>query len=306
MSIQSQITRIENAKADIISAIGEKGVEAPADCLIDAVADLIRLISVGAGLNVDVVGGTTQPTSAEENTLWINTDVAITSWMFSTTEPENIDAGTVWIHTVAQGGTEINVIEENGIYLRINACKQWDGTAFVDKTGYLFIDNQWVELLKIPLYIYSEGTSDTGFQQYSIGSNYKNSEATYNGTTTWRFATQATKNVTAAIRSSETLELTGYKTLKALVYAIKGYGDAASATPNISLFVTDEASQNLNSSNAAYDTIILSYRVQSTFAAWSELQLDITDITGSHYVGIGLGNTTAGAQQMYVKALWLE
>lgn len=41
----------------------------------------------GEGLNFKVVGGTTQPASPKENTIWVNTDTEITSWDFSVTEP---------------------------------------------------------------------------------------------------------------------------------------------------------------------------------------------------------------------------
>lgn len=41
----------------------------------------------GAGLNFKVVGGTTQPSSPKENTIWVNTDTPITSWDFSSEAP---------------------------------------------------------------------------------------------------------------------------------------------------------------------------------------------------------------------------
>ena len=47
MSIQEKITRLENAKADIASAIAEKGVSVPNGTKIDAMASLVRSISSG-------------------------------------------------------------------------------------------------------------------------------------------------------------------------------------------------------------------------------------------------------------------
>ena len=41
----------------------------------------------GAGLNFKVVGGTTQPASPKENTIWVNTNVTIHDYIFSTDEP---------------------------------------------------------------------------------------------------------------------------------------------------------------------------------------------------------------------------
>lgn len=45
MSIKTQITRLENAKVDILSAITEKGVTVPGGVLLEDVADLIRQIT---------------------------------------------------------------------------------------------------------------------------------------------------------------------------------------------------------------------------------------------------------------------
>ena len=53
--------------------------------------------SGGGGLNFKVVGGTTQPTNPTENTIWVNTSVSITDWVFSATEPTTPVEGMVWI-----------------------------------------------------------------------------------------------------------------------------------------------------------------------------------------------------------------
>ena len=54
MSVQAQILRLENAKADIISAIAEKGVTVPQDVLLDEIADYIRQIKVDNSPNFTV------------------------------------------------------------------------------------------------------------------------------------------------------------------------------------------------------------------------------------------------------------
>ena len=41
----------------------------------------------GTPLNFKVVGGTSAPSNPKENTIWVNTSTAITSWDFSATEP---------------------------------------------------------------------------------------------------------------------------------------------------------------------------------------------------------------------------
>lgn len=45
MSVQSQITRLVNAKTSILEAISEKGVAVSGEVLMDDIADLIRKIT---------------------------------------------------------------------------------------------------------------------------------------------------------------------------------------------------------------------------------------------------------------------
>lgn len=51
MSIASEITRLQGVKADILTAIGNKGVTVPADSMLDDCPDLI------ASIGEDVIGG---------------------------------------------------------------------------------------------------------------------------------------------------------------------------------------------------------------------------------------------------------
>lgn len=69
MSISSQIQRIESAKADIASAIEEKGVSVPADASIDSYGDLVRSIQSN---DWDIYVGEDEPPSTitATNILW--------------------------------------------------------------------------------------------------------------------------------------------------------------------------------------------------------------------------------------------
>lgn len=61
MSIQTELTRITNAKAAIKTAIEGKGVTVPAGTLLDGMAALIESIEAGGGGNI--VAGSFTPTS---------------------------------------------------------------------------------------------------------------------------------------------------------------------------------------------------------------------------------------------------
>ncbi len=62
MSIRTQITRLENAKADILSAITEKGISVPSGCLLDAIASIIseKLLNADTCLSVELENGTSE------------------------------------------------------------------------------------------------------------------------------------------------------------------------------------------------------------------------------------------------------
>lgn len=69
MSISSQIQRITSAKADIASAIEEKGVSVPTDASIDSYGDLVRSIQSN---DWDIYVGEDEPPSTitATNILW--------------------------------------------------------------------------------------------------------------------------------------------------------------------------------------------------------------------------------------------
>lgn len=62
MSIQTQIDRLKQAKADLISQITAKGVAVPADASLDDLSALVAAISTG-GSAVTVHTGTAAPTA---------------------------------------------------------------------------------------------------------------------------------------------------------------------------------------------------------------------------------------------------
>lgn len=64
MSIQTELTRLTNAKAAIKAAIEGKGVTVPDATLLDGMAALIESIEAGGGY--DVITGTFTPASANE------------------------------------------------------------------------------------------------------------------------------------------------------------------------------------------------------------------------------------------------
>jgi len=112
----------------------------------------------GAGLNFKVVGGTAQPASPKENTIWINTDVDIGEYQFSATEPTArvdgtaLQTGDVWIKTGTHSAADFNALKKNGIKVYPSACNQWDGSSWEAKTMSVYMDGVWksLEIVVVP------------------------------------------------------------------------------------------------------------------------------------------------------------
>lgn len=100
----------------------------------------------GAGLNFKIVGGTAQPASPKENTIWVNTDLEITGWGFDTEPAEYLTTGGVWIKTSTNGNVEFNALKKNGICIYPQSCMQWDGTKYVSKDVKVYKNGQWLAL----------------------------------------------------------------------------------------------------------------------------------------------------------------
>lgn len=99
----------------------------------------------GTPLNFKVVGGTTEPASPKENTIWVNTSTAITSWIFSASEPENPTEGMAWFTTGASSPTAFNALKKNGIQVYPLSVKQYVSGAWVDLEGKSYQNGEWVD-----------------------------------------------------------------------------------------------------------------------------------------------------------------
>ena len=116
----------------------------------------------GAGLNFKVVGGTSQPTTASENTIWVNTETAISEWIFAANEPSNPVSGMVWFNIGTSCNAPINALKKNALMLYPTGCQQHVGGVWVSKTAQTYQSGAWVSWLT---YIFERGwiSPFTGF-----------------------------------------------------------------------------------------------------------------------------------------------
>lgn len=103
----------------------------------------------GESLNFKVVGDTTEPTNPNENTIWVNTDKKIASWIFSATQPKTATEGMVWITTGVTRTVEFNALKKNGIQVCPISAKQYVSGEWKDVTAMSYQGGKWVELVRI-------------------------------------------------------------------------------------------------------------------------------------------------------------
>lgn len=99
----------------------------------------------GGGLNIKVVGGTTKPANPRDNTIWVNTSVAITGYVLSPTKPGTGTEGQVWLQT-ANSGVEINVGKRNAVLLHITTCNLYTGGSWQMVSASVYVSGAWTEI----------------------------------------------------------------------------------------------------------------------------------------------------------------
>ena len=130
--------------------------------ILDAEAKTINFKAGGAGLNFKIVGGTEQPTSPKENTIWVNTDTAIGEYHFSATEPTTRSDGTalqngdLWIKVGILSTAKINVLKKNAVYVYPLLAKQYIDGVWLSKIATSYQNGEWVDWL---MYLYRYGDS---------------------------------------------------------------------------------------------------------------------------------------------------
>lgn len=150
----------------------------------------------GAALNFRVVGGTTAPTNPAENCIWVNTNTAITSWIFSATEPSPAEAGMVWISIGVYSVVEFNALKKNGIRVYPLSAKQHVSGAWVDKTAMSYQSGVWVDWWRGELYD-SGNTWDDFSTGWDIMNNKGGSSSFQNNhiLCTWHSSSGAESNI---------------------------------------------------------------------------------------------------------------
>ena len=238
----------------------------------------VPLYGFGGGgnpLNFKVVGGTTEPSNAKENMIWVNTDTEITSWVFSAEQPSSPSSGMVWVQTGVFSNAAFNGLKKNGIQVNPLSAKQYVGSSFKDKTAKSYQSGVWVEWWNGELYYKGqEYESLTGgwstFNHHSYTFNDSQCSKS-DGKLTLKLS--GTKS-SVAFGTKEAVDLTNYTAIEFTVDTI--YTECA--------FAVSKNRDTSAATNTAAKIVPNASGVHS---------LDISKITGKYYVWFGDFSTGA-------------
>ena len=252
----------------------------------------------GGGLNFEVIGGTSAPSSPKENTIWVNTAVAITSWVFSATAPTSPVAGMVWFKTNVSSVGAFNAIKKNGLWVYPTAGQQYISGAWVVKTVKTWQNSTWADWWNGELYT----PGDTW--DHITGGWGRAARGTELGSIT-ASSLKTSDNIVALgnlFFTKKTIDLRNYTSLKATVTVTATAGnypkEQFAAIGFSSASFTD--GENIGTKYLEYTALFDIAGVKTTTVGTTTLSVDISELS-SGVVVLGFGWTTGSCSK-----IWLE
>ena len=221
-------------------------------------------------LNFRVIGSLVQPAAPKENTIWVNTDTTITSWVFAPEAPTNPEGGMIFFKTDKTSPVGFNALRKNEIAVLPTSAQQYIGGQWKNMEAHAYIGGTWVQFSNVKLVIFAVGRGlgggVTGFSNASHDSNrIKASKILY-----------ASKGGGDSIVSKESVDVTAYKTatFSGINCGFNANGNANSSS--ISVFVGG-ASGNIG---------VTTTGGSATLASNKTVTVDISNITGAVQFGV--------------------
>lgn len=273
--------------ADLISvadAIRAKGGTTEALAFPAGMVAAVEAISAGAGLNFEVVGGTVQPTNPKENTIWVNTSMEITNWEIGDDEPATFEPGKVWIKTGANSLLAFNVLKQNCIMLKpLNVFQRAALGEWETKSAKIFQNGAWADLNLF--FIIKDGNIVECKFSTSIRTD-KNNLSVSQKAGYLSIENSGTDGSVGGCTTEKKIDLTNATKIVVDMNVIRNGTQASAAHfKGVSLVVTTATQlENLNGVSSA----IVVYAITATTGAQT-LELDVSSLTGSYYVGLCLG-----------------
>lgn len=277
-------------RADLVSvadAIRSKGETTGQLVFPNGFVTAIHDISTGVALNFQVVGGTSAPANPTENTIWVNTDQTITSWVFSHNQPANPSEGMVWIVNGISEVHEFDAVTDVSLRVQVESVKQYISGAWVVKTTKVYQNGVWNETI---LNLYKSGNEYVGT---TGGWSNTNNANKYN---THLFIREAVSDdyVYSNMHTNNKIDLTSYTVLNVRMKTAK----TSSHSYKTQIAVSSSASTCTGGSQSGVVTKTQPNNNTSEFVA----TLNIENVSGEYYITLGGGYQN----HLYVYEVWLS
>ena len=243
----------------------------------------------GVAVGFEIVGGLDRPGNPSENTIWVDTDTAVTGWALSAGRPIDPVNGYLWIETGPRSDIAFNVLRDNAIIIMPVAARQYVDGGWVDKAAMIYQDGEWVDFIDWTQWIVKDGLT-----KYEIGAKGAVPNSQWTGV--------AEMTVTQRDSCIE-------------VSASKGFGmvfiGPISLTGVSSVSIDGTFDITSDSSYAAYcslnvwssiGTYITSGKVAGEALTATGATLDVSSLEGDYYIGFSI----RGASTQYVTNLYVD
>lgn len=242
----------------------------------------------GAGLNYKVVGGTTQPENPSENTIWVNTDVDITSHIFSATEPESPVEGMVWFNISTSCSAPINVLKKNTMMIYPTVCMQYVGGSWAVKEAKTYQNGVWVDWMVL---LYDNGNQFESITGGWLVQNGAGGKSSIRDANIWLDGNGSSSPRDSVVRTSNKIYISPNATKLKMYIDIEVCNDEW----GIQVGITDhDPGYTADGKYLAFDQVLSETGVHI-------LEADISQFTGEYYVCLyaSLSNGT-------VYKVWIE
>jgi len=241
------------------------------------------------GLNFKVIPNP-QPSTAKENTIWVNTN-KINNYYFSATEPGNVVDYDVWISTGTESSIAFNALKKNGIQVYPISAKQYVGGAWVDVTAKSYQGGEWVDWWNGELYIAGDEFMHVtgGWDGYNDPkSDYVNKGTLTKNDVNMTIEISTTKSC-IVVRTKNKINVTNYNTIAFDIKCLSKISsvDLICATSAVEIY--DPISRE---SVASQSSIVTAGNAET-------VTLDVSGDSGSYYVEMWLFKYNATGTAKY-------
>lgn len=240
----------------------------------------------GTNLNFKVLGSSVRPVSARENTIWIKTDTPIRAWSFRPDAPTAPTDGMIWLVTGTSSPVGINALRKNKLMILPTSAKQYVGGDWENMEAHVYIGGTWVQFSFGRTYLYKNGDSCnaiTGGWRSDNGSSWL-ATGTYNINDNGNIYLKGNKSG-LWVHTINAVDITAFKTLNAVISYAKGTRLALSVfTPTTEWNMDGDVSRN-------------------TISASGTVALDISSLTGQHFIGLGVHSQSVLAEMKVSEVL---